>query len=273
MPGSEAAMKLMNVRLKEHLIVAASVLLIIAALPLLAVGLFVLRIGLVAAALVAIVAAGSLAVMSRRFRQKVRAAIDPTFEYKGLQLSTGVGLDTAHSWATVEPDGAFVGVDDLAATCLGPVGRVVLPAPGQRIRHGEPLFTLARGSRELTVPSPVTGTVSARNEALLSDPERVNRDPFGLGWVARVRTDDPRSSRRRLMRGFRAQRWFRDEVDRLTATLGASGSAIPTLPDGGAVVDELYRVIDDPTWRWLKGSFFGDSQETDSDDTAPRAEA
>jgi len=247
-------------RLREYLILGAVTLLLIVALPLLAVGLFVLRLGIVAAALVAIIVGVVLLIVSRSFRQKLRAAVEPDYDYKGLHLSTGVGLDAAHSWANVEPDGAFVGVDDLAASCLGPVGRVELPSPGQRINRGEPLFVLARDRRELTVSSPVTGTVIASNEALLTDPERVNRDPFGLGWVARIRTDNPRASRRQLMRGFKAQEWFRNEVDQLTAELGRGPSALPSLPDGGTVVDELYRAIDAPTWQWLQVNFFGEGE-------------
>ncbi|MDH3404838.1 MAG: glycine cleavage system protein H [Acidobacteriota bacterium] len=253
-----------KIRLRECLAAAAVVLVLIAALPLLGVGLFVLRFVLVALAVAALTAGVVAFAASRRFRRRFLAAIGPRYDYKGLHLSTDVALDPAHSWALVDPDGAFVGVDDLAAACLGPVERVELPATGRRVERGEALFTLSRAGRDLPVPSPVSGTVSARNEALVSDPQRVNRDPFGLGWVARLRTDNPRAQRRRLLRGLRAQEFFRHEVDRLVGTLGSDSSAITSLADGGAVVADLHRAIDFPTWQRLRRQFFAAGREEEA---------
>ncbi len=257
-----------KIRLTECLTAAAVVLALVAALPLLGVTLFVLRFVLVALAVVALTGGVILYAASWRFRRRFLAAIGPRYDYKGLHLSTDVALDPAHTWAIVEPDGAFVGVDNLATACLGPVDRVDLPAPGQRVHRGEAFLTLGHASRELPVPSPVTGTVTARNEALLSDPERLNRDPFGLGWVARIRTDDPRAERRRLLRGLRAQEFFRQEVDRLVGTLGTGSSAVTSMADGGAVVDDLHRAIDGPTWRELRKEFFAACRHAERHDAA-----
>jgi glycine cleavage system H protein len=245
-----------KIRLRECLLAAAVVLAVAAALPLLGVSLFLLRFVLVALALVAATGGLVLFAASRRFRHRFLAAIGPRYDYKGLHLSTDVGLDPAHTWAIVEPDGAFVGVDNLTTACLGPIDRVDLPGPGQRVRRGEAFLTLSHAGRELRVLSPVTGRVTARNEALLKDPGRLNRDPFGLGWVARIHTDDPRAERRRLLHGLRAQEFFRGEVDRLVGTLGAGSSAVQSMADGGAVIDDVYRAIDAPTWEQLRKRFF-----------------
>ncbi len=249
-------MKNRRITLSECLTTGAVVLALMAVLPLLGVTLFVLRFVLLALALVALVGGLILFASSWRFRRRFRAAMEPRYDYKGLHLSADVGLDPSHSWALVEPDGTFVGVDDLAAACLGPVERVDLPQAGRRVHRGETLFTLDSQGRELPVPSPVTGTVIARNEALTKDPRRVNRDPFGLGWITRIRADDPNAERRRLRRGSRAREFFRQEVDRLVGILATGSPTMTSMPDGGVIVDDLHCVIDDDAWEELREGFF-----------------
>lgn len=241
---------------KELLLFGFTMLAVVALLPVLGVTLWLLRFVVLAMAAVAIVGAGVLFATSGRFRDWFGAIVEPEVEYKGLRLATAVGLDRHHSWARVEPDGTFVGADHLAVACLGPPDRVDLPTPGSRVQRDQVLFTLARGDRELHLHSPVDGIVVARNEALLTAPERINGDPFGLGWVARIRSDDPWKSRRALLRGRKARDWFHVEVDRLVATLGADPTARPTMHDGGALVDGIHRVIDGPTWERIRVGFF-----------------
>jgi glycine cleavage system H protein len=193
---------------------------------------------------------------SGRFRRWLTSVVEPEVEYKGVRLATAVSLDRNHSWARVEPDGTFVGADSLALACLGPPDRVELPPAGSRVDRDQILFTLARDDRAIALRSPVPGTVVARNEALLSEPNRVNDDPFGLGWVVRVRGDDPHASRRGLLRGRRAKEWFRSEVDRLVSMLGTQPATLPTLPDGGVLADGIHRLIDDQAWERIRAGFF-----------------
>ncbi len=243
-------------RWREWMLVGFTALAVAALLPLVGVALFVLRFLLVALAAVAILGAIVLAATSGRFRRWVVDVVEPEVEYKGLRLATAVGLNPNHSWARVEPDGTFVGADHLAVACLGPPDRVELPPVGSRVQKDQILFTLSRGGRALSLHSPVAGTVVARNEALLSEPQRIAGDPFGLGWVARIRGDTPRASRRSLLRGRRAKEWFRSEVDRLVSTLGAEPAAMPSLPDGGVLTDGIHRLIDGPTWERIRVDFF-----------------
>lgn len=241
---------------REWMMVGFTMLALVALLPLLGITLWVLRFVLVLLAAAALVGAVLLLAASGRFREWFAGLGTPEVEYKGLRLARAVGLGRGHSWALVEPDGTFVGADHLAVACLGPVDRVELPAQGSRVQKDEVLFTLARGSRELVLNSPVDGTVVARNDSLLSEPGRINSDPFGLGWVARIRSDEPRLSRRGLLRGRPARDWFRSEVDRLASTLGSLSPATPTLPDGGVLITDVHQVIDGPTWERICVDFF-----------------
>jgi len=241
---------------KEWMLMGLTMLAVVALLPLVGVTLWVLRFAIAALVAVSVVGTVVLFAASGRFRRWLTDIVEPEVEYKGLRLATAVSLDRNHSWARVEPDGMFVGADHLALACLGPLDRVDLPPAGARVQRDQVLFTLAGGDRSLSLHSPVSGTVVARNEALLSEPRRINSDPFGLGWVVRIRGDDPRASRRGLLRGRRAKDWFRSEVDRLVSTLGTEPGAIPTLPDGGVLTDGIHRCIDDSTWERIRVGFF-----------------
>ena len=154
-----------------------------------------------------------------------------------------------------------MGADDLVQATLGPVDSVELPSVGTRVEQGDRLFSLRRGNRQVDVRAPVSGQVVTRNEALLSDPRLVNRAPFSKGWAVRLKADDLREDRQILIEGRRARRWFRHETDRLMATVLAEDPLAATLPDGGALADDLYRHIDDGAWTKLTKTFF-DLDET-----------
>jgi glycine cleavage system H protein len=193
--------------------------------------------------------------VSPRVRAWFESEAEGRLAYKGLELATDVALTPAHAWARVEGREALIGIDDLAQSALGPVEEIELPTLGTRVRRGQLLFRLRHGRRVLSTRAPLSGEVVALNPVLGFDPGRVNAAPFGAGWLVRLRGKELRRESRALLRGARAQQWFRHEVDRLVGSLGAA-EAVPTLPDGGLVVGELHRHVDDDDWERLRASFF-----------------
>lgn len=249
--------------LKEGLLTGALVLAVVLCLPLVALLVFLGRIAFIVVAAVAFVGGIALFVFSPRFRAWFRDSMSPLITYKGLRLATDVSLHRGHCWARIEPDEIVVGADDLVQAVLGPVESVETPLVGARIQKGEPLLRLWCGSRSLDLPAPVSGTVRGINTALRGRPGLVNEDPFSKGWMVRIDGKQPRQERRSLLNGASAVNWFRREVDRLIAALQPGWAAAPSLPDGGAVVDNLYRHIDDETWGRIRSSFF-EGRESDA---------
>lgn len=240
----------------DWLKVGGSVALVIVALPLLALAAFVGRGVLLAAALLAVVAGVAAYAVSPAFRTRLAGWTEPEIFHNGLKLATPLTYHPLHGWARIEGDEATLGADDLVQTVLGPVEAVELPAVGARVRQGAPLARLTRGGRTVALASPVSGTVLATNDCLDATPELVNREPFGDGWLARVRSDSLRAERHGLLEGEEARSWFRREVDRLIARL-VPGETVPVLADGGALMGDLHRFIDDVRWRRLNEEFFG----------------
>lgn len=224
-------------------------LLLLVVLAVVARPLFV--IAMVLAALAAVVAA-----FNPRFRVWLDARLDEQTHYKGLRLAGNIALHSSHSWACCVPRGVLVGADDLMQAALGPVDKVELPAIGQRVEQGDPLFVLRRGNRSLEVRSPITGTVVARNELLDERPGVVNDDPFRGGWAVRLRDENLAAGKDLLRRGKKARTWFQSEVDRFVASLRGEEHVEVSMADGGAVVGDLYRHIDDRAWQHLTERFF-----------------
>lgn len=252
-------------RIRDELLFVSILVLLVLALPLAAALAFATRVaflvGLVAVAVGAVVFA-----FSPVFRDWLRGWTEGKVSFSGVRLATDVALDPGHGWTRVEDGELVVGADDLVQTALGPVEEVDLPPPGTRVRRGEPLFRLRHGGRTVEIRSPVTGTVSRPNLQLATEPELINQAPFTRGWAVRVKSEDgsARRQRRSLLQGARARAWMREEVDRLLAILVGTPGGVPSLPDGGVLVEKVYRHIDDATWRQVKASFFAGEPTTES---------
>jgi glycine cleavage system H protein len=92
-------------------------------------------------------------------------------------------------WARVEEDGAVsVGMTDISQTRAGKIMHVRVRRPGSRRPKGKPVATVETGKWAGPVPNPFDCVIEAGNEAVLSTPERINRDPYGE-WIASVRPE------------------------------------------------------------------------------------
>ena len=98
-----------------------------------------------------------------------------------------------HEWVRSGDDGESVrvGITDYAQESLGDIVFVQLPEVGAHITAGEPCGELESTKSVSDLYAPVSGTVTARNEALDGQPELVNSDPYGEGWIFDVTPDDP----------------------------------------------------------------------------------
>lgn len=88
-----------------------------------------------------------------------------------------------HTWARVEGNRAVVGITHYAQEQLGDVVYVELPEAGQEFAQHE-VFGVVESVKSVNdLYSPVSGIVVKRNDALLDQPEIINRDPYGEGWM------------------------------------------------------------------------------------------
>jgi glycine cleavage system H protein len=97
----------------------------------------------------------------------------------------------SHEWARLESDGTItVGISDHAQQALGDLVFAEVPEAGRRVTAGEACAVVESVKAASDVYSPVSGEVVAGNADLGGTPELINQDPYGAGWLMRIRPDD-----------------------------------------------------------------------------------
>ena len=92
-----------------------------------------------------------------------------------------------HEWLRRESDGSVtVGITEHAATALGDLVYVELPEVGQDCEAGGEMAVVESVKAASDVYAPVSGSVAAVNEELADEPEKINADPYGDGWIVRM---------------------------------------------------------------------------------------
>jgi glycine cleavage system H protein len=93
----------------------------------------------------------------------------------------------SHEWVAVDDGVATVGITDFAQAQLGDVVFLELPRVGKLLEAGDPFGVVESVKAASDLYSPVAGAVLEVNESLNTQPEQVNKDPYGGGWLIRVR--------------------------------------------------------------------------------------
>ncbi len=98
-----------------------------------------------------------------------------------------VRYSKTHEWVRLDGAEAVVGISDYAQDKLSDVVFADLPAVGKEVKKETTFMVIESVKAAEDVFAPVSGTVTARNEKLVKAPELLNKDPFGEGWLVRVR--------------------------------------------------------------------------------------
>jgi len=96
-----------------------------------------------------------------------------------------------HEWVRVDGDVAIIGITDYAQNSLGDVVYVELPKAGDEFSANEPFGSVESVKAVSEVFTPIAGVVAQINESLADEPETVNSDPYGSGWMVRLKMSNP----------------------------------------------------------------------------------
>lgn len=96
-----------------------------------------------------------------------------------------------HEWAHEEADVLVIGITDYAQDSLGEIVYIELPSEGDEITKGDPFGAVESTKAVSDLYAPVSGDVVEVNEVLLDSPELINSDPYGEGWMIKVKVYDP----------------------------------------------------------------------------------
>jgi glycine cleavage system H lipoate-binding protein len=202
-----------------------------------------------------------LIALVRVFAPKVVASTAPRVRrfadaIQWFSLADGYHFHPGHAWAVSPSDGEIVtvGLDDFAAKLVGPPDRIDFPAVGTEIHQGEPGWAVHAGDRTLAMLSPVEGEVVSINPSVQLTPRLAANDPYGEGWLLKVRAPNRKASLKNLLEGEVASAWMRNTAERLSR-LPAAGLGV-VMADGGVPMRGFGRQLGPHEWETVTRDFF-----------------
>ncbi|MHB8067183.1 MAG: glycine cleavage system protein H [Desulfobaccales bacterium] len=194
--------------------------------------------------------------MSRQTNQEKGQREQPQMlEVFGFQVPTSVYyLHRGHAWAVPESSGQVrVGLDDFSQKILGPADALKLPEAGKSYFQDHIFMAQIRQGHKAPFLAPVDGTIEKINPKVIAKPRLIHDDPYGEGWLYLVQANNLQRNKENLLSGEASAAWINQESHRL---LGLMETAIGvTLPDGGAVVDDVFGHYPELGWRALVQDF------------------
>ena len=108
-----------------------------------------------------------------------------------MSVPEHLSYSSDHEWIAIEGTRARVGITDYAQDALGDVVFVQSPRVGSLVALGDTMSEVESTKSVSDIYAPVTGTIVAVNEALADQPESINSDPYGAGWICEIELGDP----------------------------------------------------------------------------------
>lgn len=202
---------------------------------------------------------------SGRF-EKTAAVISRTFDslVDWFRVPDNILFHQGHTWVKrteEEPDVVLVGMDDFAQKMAGPMGLRNNPTVGSFIRQGEKGWSLQDGEKCVDMLAPVSGEVVEVNVALLAELEKdtskvasLDSDPYGKGWILKVKPENFERERKGLLSGVLARKWMEEVANQLRLKMSPELGAV--MQDGGAPMTGMAKNIDAQSWELLLKEFF-----------------
>jgi glycine cleavage system H protein len=108
-----------------------------------------------------------------------------------LSVVQPVKFSAAHLWVRVDGQDAWIGLSDYLQDQMGEITKLELPDVGDVLQASRPMGNVESEEASSPIEAPISGEVIEVNPEALEGPDLVNSDPYGGGWLLRVRIDDP----------------------------------------------------------------------------------
>jgi len=175
---------------------------------------------------------------------------DKIVKVGGFQVRTDLSYHKGHTWVRTENNTVKVGFDDFASRLIGNVDKVEFPLRGEPVIANDPFLRVTCGSYTALPISPVSGIVVDVNECILSNPNLIQRAPYGQGWLLSV---IPSNIDENLLSGIKAQEWMEKEVERFHGLFEREMGV--TLTDGGEMIRNFHEKLSAGEWNLLMRTF------------------
>jgi len=168
-----------------------------------------------------------------RETRKPYQPISELFQNIQISLPKGLFISKGHVWIKVLPKGEVrTGLDNFCPKLITRIDSIKLHNPGDRVNNKGGMCTIYQGEKKLTFFSPLDGIIKEVNVDLLKNPKIICHDPFGEGWVYRVK---PSLEISYLVESEKMDKeildWEQEEMDRLANFIMSDASAKTTLEE------------------------------------------
>jgi glycine cleavage system H protein len=195
-------------------------------------------------------------MVQRVRRARVARALEPIKVGNPNQIPQGVAFALNHTWMREEKKGVTtIGIDGFLSSLAGAVESVLLPPVEARVVLTTPSIALRHKGRELHLTLPIQGAILEVNDAVMKNPALASSDPYGRGWLVRVRPFDRPGPKVTTMVGEDAIRWLREQTDRAKDFLVARLPQPLLLQDGGLPVEGLLKEFSPEVWKEFQATF------------------
>ena len=194
-------------------------------------------------------------------RQRKQPAMAPALAAQAdrgpgwFRVPAGFHFHRGHTWA--QPDGSGllrVGMDDFARLLIGRPQAVTLPGVGDRVTQGETGWIVKVDGRDVALLSPVGGEIAEVNGEALANPAIVQDDPYGHGWLFKVRPSATGGGLKNLLPAPLARTWMAETSNRLSTMMAPDVGMV--LQDGGVLVSGMARELAGDEWHKLVADMF-----------------
>jgi len=179
-----------------------------------------------------------------------------------LRIPQGVFHSKNHTWAFMENSGeAKVGLDDLLLHITGEIKLRSLKNTGEKINRGDIIIEIDQNGKQLQVSSPISGTIMNSNDKVKANSELVNEDPYGNGWIYKIKPTAWKIETYSCFLADEATDWSKKEIDRFKDFLAESvkkyspDQSMVALQDGGELRDNTLSELPDEVWKDFQKDF------------------
>jgi glycine cleavage system H protein len=127
------------------------------------------------------------------------------------EVIEGLYYAKEHFWAKIDGDVVRTGTTDYGQKALREIVYVELPEVGAEVKKGEAYGTIESVKAVVDLVAPVSGSIETVNEALRDNPEAINSDPYGEGWLITIKSSNLQAELKDLM-DFNAAKTFHEEI-------------------------------------------------------------
>ena len=185
----------------------------------------------------------------------------PVINEQFIRSPQGLLYDRSHTWAFMDEEGMVkIGIDDFLQHVTGTLTNVKLRSPGELVRKGKHVFSIAQDGKQLDICAPVSGTIKEVNPLLKNQTSLLNKEPYKNGWVYKIEPTNWMKEIKFLITGKNYKNWIQNEITRLkeffTLSIRPETSQYANvLQDGGDLSDGLLEQFGPVIWEDFQTHF------------------